>query len=386
MNTIIREALHEQADRQHTPLFDADAIATAGSRRIRRTRTFLGALAVAAVTLAAVGVPPLLGTVAPSGGDQFAAQPGQQAAGAFADHRPTYAVGGVIHYGQDRLDVGERVASFVQTDDGFVYTTGDGRVHVTDGHDSQVVGRTSPQGLYLKSDDTGSQAAWIEFPEGGAPELVVYDTAEHREVLRTDEGTKAGMTSYRDTDAVYVYALDDGTVYWRNARGLVATDVASKGSTVLAQEASPFAIADVANGYFAHQVLGPDDGSTRLRVSKDLAHPTPPMPTGYDSGFLSPGARYVIADEQDQMAVYDVATRGDVTPKVAGYHFVSGYAWLDEHTFTAIGLARVRGVYPVDILSCTVPEGSCRVAAKDVATYDPASPTDLALPIGESID
>jgi hypothetical protein len=78
-------------------------------------------------------------------------------------------VGEVIHYGADRLDLGERVGSFVQTDDGFVYTSEDGRVHLADGQGTQAVGRTNSQGLNLKSDDAGSLAAWVEFPDGALP-------------------------------------------------------------------------------------------------------------------------------------------------------------------------------------------------------------------------
>ncbi len=386
MTRTLNDVMRQQADAQAAPHFDTGAIVSAGNRRLRRTRAAVGSLAVAAVTLTAVGLPQLLDRAGTTGADGLVAGQGREAVGAFAERRPTYAVDDVIYYGKTQIDVAEKIGSFVQTDDGFVYATDDGEVRLADGDTTEEIGHTSGDGLYLKADDTGSLVAWVEFTEDEAPSLVVFDTAKRQEALRTDEGTKSGMAAFRDTDSVYVYAVDDGTVYWRNSRGLVATDVASRTSTVLDKDANPFDIADVANGHFAHQVLEPEGGDSRIRVSTDLHHPAPPLPTGYDSGFLSPGARYVVTDEQDEMAVYDTATREDVTPNVPGYGFAAGYAWLDDQTLTVIGLERTEGVHPIDILQCTVPRGDCVVVADDVATYDSSQPVPLALPLGEHLD
>lgn len=386
MTRTLNDVMREQADARATPYFDTDAIVSAGNRRLRRTRAAVGALAVAAVTLTAVGLPQLLDGAGTTGADGLVAGQGREAVGAFAERRPTYAVDDLIYYGKTQIDVAEKIGSFVQTDDGFVYATDDGKVHLADADTTEEIGHTSRDGLYLKADDTGSLVTWVEFTEGEAPALVAYDTAKRQEALRTEEGTKPGMTAFRDTDSVYVYAVDDGTVYWRNARGLVATDVASRTSTVLDKDANPFQIADVANGRFAHQVLEPEGGDTRIRVSTDLHHPAQPLPTGYDSGYLSPSARYVVTDEQDEMAVYDTATREDVTPNVPGYRFAAGYAWLDDQTLTVIGLEGAHGVQPIDILQCAVPAGDCAVVADDVTTYDSSRPIRLALPVGERLD
>jgi hypothetical protein len=303
----------------------------------------------------------------------------------FAERRPTYAVDDVIYYGKTPLDVGERVESFVQTDDGFVYATMDGQVHLADGTTNTVIGRTSPDGLYLKADDTGSMVAWVEFSEGEAPELVVYDTARRKEVARTDEGTRPDMQSYRDTDSVYVYAVDDGTVYWRNADGVVALDVASGTTELLLAGAGAFDISDVADGHFAHVSREWEGEDTPLRVSTDLEHPSRPLPSGWE-GYLSPGARYVSTDQADELTVFDVATREDVTPDTSGYQFVAAYAWLDDNTVTLIGIERLgTGSQPIDVLTCDVPEGTCAIAAEGVATYSEDGPPPLALPVGERL-
>jgi hypothetical protein len=123
---------------------------------------------------------------------------------------------------------------------------------------------------------------------------------------------------------------------------------------------------------------------TPLRVSTDLQHPARPLPSGWE-GYLSPGARYVSTDQADELAVYDVATREDVTPETLGYAFVAAYAWLDDETVTLIAIEELGGAQPIDILECTVPDGACTVAADDVTVYSESRPPQLALPVGERL-
>lgn len=386
MTRTLNDVMRERADAQTTPHFDTEAIVSAGTRRVRRTRAAVGSLAVAAVTLTAVGLPQLLDGAGRAGADGHVAGQVREAVGAFTQHRPTYAVDDVIYYGKTRIDVAEKIGSFVQTDDGFVYATDDGAVHLADGDTTEEIGHTSRDGLYLKADDTGSLVAWVEFTKGEAPALVVFDTAKRQEALRTDEGTKPGMTAFRDTDSVYVYAVDDGKVYWRNARGLVATDVANSSSEVLEPDATPFDIADVANGHFAHQVVEPEGADTRIRVSTDLDDPAPPLTSGYDNGFLSPSARYISVEDSDQTAVYDTTSRADVTPSTDGYAFVAAYGWLDDGTVTMIGIEKLGGgESPIDLLRCTVPSGDCEVVERTITTYEESGPIRLALPVGERL-
>lgn len=387
MTGLLKETMREHADAQAPPAIDIETIISAGSRRVARTRVAAGSLAVAAVTLAAVGFPQLLDGSGTPGDEGLVAGQGREAATPFAERRPTYAVDGTIHYGDTSIDVGQRVESFVQTDGGFVYATIDGQVHLADGTTNAPIGRTSPDGLYLKADDTGSVVAWVEFAAGQAPELVVYDTADRKEVVRTDEGTRPDMQSFRDTDSVYVYAIDDGTVYGRNADGVTALDVATGTSELLLTGSGAFDVTDVANGHFAHLVREVGDENSALRVSTDLAHPAAPLPSGW-SGRLSPGAVYVSTEEGDEVTVYDVATHQEVTPDTGGYAFVGAYAWLDDDTVSMIGTKSLGGgSQPIDFLTCEVPKGACAVAEKGVATYSEDGPVPLlALPIGERLE
>jgi hypothetical protein len=388
MTGLLKETMREQADAQAPPAIDVESLARAGDRRMRRSRLTTGLAAAGVAGILAIGTvlgPQLVGDDGTTD-DSLVAGTGGSTAGAFVERLPTYAIDDVIYYGNTPLDVGQRVESFVQTDDGFVYATIDGQIHLADDTTNAPIGHTSPDGLYLKADDTGSLVAWVEFSAGQAPELVVYNTADRKEVVRTDEGTRPDMQSFRDTDSVYVYAVDDRTVYWRNEDGLVALDVETRSSTVLRADATPFDISDVANGHVAHQVFEDEnEGSTGLYVSTDLSRPGRPFPSGWE-GYLSPGARYISTDQADELAVYDVATREDVTPDTLGYEFVGAYAWLDDSTVTMIGIQSLgRGSQPIDILTCEVPLGACKVTAEGVATYSEDGPVALVLPVGERL-
>ena len=387
MSHLLEETLREQADAQTPPHFDVHRIITAGEGRARRTRMASGLAAGVAGVLVAGGLGLALtdagardrGTqVAEQVDDERTEQVQQRR---FAERRPTYAQGSVIHVGDETIDVGEEIQTFVQTDDGFVFTTADGSVHLTDGTAFWDIGSTHPGPAYLKTDDSGSLVAWVEREPGELPSLVVYDTAEIAEVLRTDEGTTSDMTVFRDAKAAFVYALDDGVVYWHTAEGLVAVDVDTRESDLLL-EGGGFDVLDVADGRFAHMT----GDSERMHVSDDLSHPGPRMPAGWD-GDLSPDARYVASNEGWQTAVFDTRTGREVTPEAHGYDVGYTYAWLDDTRVAMFG-GRPTGQDSgtVDILECSVPDGTCEVVAEGVDEVTSAEEgVDLVLPTGERL-
>jgi hypothetical protein len=381
MTDLLKEALREQAQTQAPPRFDVDQIMRDGEARAGRGRMttglvaagVAGVLALGGVGIAQLGDSPADLRVA----DQRDARP------AFAERRVTYAQGPVIHYGVERIDVGQKITSFVQTDDGFVFTTDDGSVHLADGRTVSDIGSTDAEAGYLSSDDSGSLAAWVEFAAGESPSLVVYDTAERGEVLRSSDVTTPGMVAFRDGDAALVYAVDDGTVYWRTAEGMVAVDVETGTSELVLPDAGGFDVLDVAAGEVAHMT---DDGSERLHVSADPTEPGPRMPWGWD-GDLSPDARLVAVDQADKAAIFDTSTGQNVTPRASGYAFRSFYAWLDESRVAMLAIEDAEaGRGMVDLLECSVVDGTCTLAQDDVVELsDDDAGVDLALPVGERI-
>ena len=382
MTGLLKDTLREQAEGQTTPRFDVDAIAAAGNRRARHRRAAVGSVAVAAVALTAFTVPRLLGTAGTTGADAPVAGQGREAAAAFVERRPTYAVGGVIHYGRTQIDVGRPIETFVQTDDGFVLTTKNGDVWLADGEGSERVGHSGNS--RLRADDTGSLVAWVDAADDGHPQYVVFDTSSRKEAARVDDNA-AGPSREPEDRGAEVFAVDDGAAYWRTHEGLVRFDVAEGTSKVLERRTLDF-IVDVANGHFAHKVWEADGGSSGIRVSTDLAHPAPPLPSTHDSGLLSPDGGYIAVEDgsPDEMAVYDTVTRDEVTPKT-GYAFAAPYGWLDDDTLTMIGIKHLEGTMPIDILECSIAEGTCEVVAEAVSTYDESGPVTLALPIGQTI-
>lgn len=129
--------------------------------------------------------------------------------------------------------MGREVASFVQTDDGIVFTSPDARVWLWDGARAETIGRA--EGHRLRADDTGSLVAWVELAEDGHPQYVVYDTAEGAEVARVDDQAAGASLEPSDRGA-QVLAVDDGAAYWRHDADLVRHDVATGEESVVSDE------------------------------------------------------------------------------------------------------------------------------------------------------
>jgi hypothetical protein len=376
MTTDLREIMRERVQQTQPARIDIDAAVRVGDRR-RRTRSLVGAGAAAAVIATALLGVPLIGEDSPRG---------ITPAGAFAHREASYAVGSSIHYGEQVLDVSPHIPhAYVQTDDGFVFTDADGVVRLAGESGVEEIGNGVAGGEYLRADDTGSQVAWID-SDGPTPELVVYDTAAAREVVRTSDGFRAGMGTWRDDgNPAYVFAVDDGSVYVRDVEGLARIDIATGARTLLADGVSGFDVADVASGLIAHQPLGKrdPDGHTRtddppmtMLLGSDYSPDGTPIPQ--DSNDLSPGARYVVTDYNDSEQIFEVASGTEVTPQVPAYPFIAVSAWSGDGTAFVIGLDREERA---DLLDCTITSGTCTVVAEDIGAVGA-----FQLPIGEHLD
>lgn len=380
MTRLLSDMLRERAASAPGPQVDLDAIIGDGDRRVRgrRLTTGLAAAAVAAVVAGSSFVLPGLVAGGPDAPVAGAASP-------FAERRAGYALDGVIHWGNDSFPVGMPVTSYVQTDDGFVLTTRKGDVFLFDGTDSQRIGFSSNH--RLRADDTGSLVAWVDRADDGRTQYVVYDSESMTELARVDD-TAAGPSREPSDQGAEVFAVDGGSAYWRTARGLVRYDVASGDLTVLASHEPPadpsekepvaYAIEDVADGRIAYLVDAGQGASMKVADEIDLSAPTL---ANASNAVLSPDGRYLGVEEDDNLAVYDTTTGGDVTPALPGYPFAVVTGWVDDDTATVFAIKDLDAQpYAFDMLTCDVPAGVCDVVTQgDVAT----DPESFVVPVGD---
>lgn len=384
MSGTLKDVMRERADAQAPPMIDVDAIVRTGDRR-RRTRAAAASVAVAAATLGALALPQLAGGPDETRSQDMVAGQGREARASFAERRTTYAVDDVIHYGNAVMDVGRHVASFVQTDQGFVYTSGGGDVWLWDGNDSVRVGHA--QSRRLRADDTGPLVAWVDRTSNGAPEYVVFDTSS-----RTDLARVPGPSPAPGDEDAEIYALDDGAAYWGTAEGLVRYDVETGNSTVLARS-QPVTdpahkpeelvhVVDVADGRIAY--VADSEHGTRLLVGESIGAGAVRVPSAWGGiAALSPDGRH-LGVEADRAVVFDTTSGRDVTPGLDGYGYRSVYGWSDDETALVVAVEGVdadRERFRVDFLTCDVPEATCREVARTRVGQ-----LGLVLPTGDPMD
>ena len=304
MTGLLKDLMSDKADQAAAPRLDIDAIVADGDKRVHRRRIVAGTgvAAVAAAVVTAFAVVP--GIVDNSGPDPTH----PPVTSDFSSERITYADGSMIRYGAETFDVSPlEVKSLVRTDRGFVFVAGDRHVYFTTGGKAeQLDGVVQPGGGDVPSlVASGPYAAWMD-RTGPSPELVVYNTAERAEVIRTSDDT-SGADDARSKSAVQ--AMDGSQLYWHNATGVVVTDVSATDSEpiLLLPNASTEWLYDVVDGVFARSSF--DD--LTVTVSRDVDAQGPNFPGAF--GILSPDASYVAAIGEMQLRVFDIQSRESVT-------------------------------------------------------------------------
>jgi len=184
--------------------------------RARDRRTARTAIVVASVTLLAVGA-----TAFVTLGKNNAEQPPPVTPPAT---RPlTYADGATIHYGDQSVTAAGPVVEVDVTDYGVAFRTSDDQLWFTDGSTTEQLGTLGVPGPayakldavakigfdkgWLVSDSSGSQVAWLDFPQSASPEVVVYDSLTREVVLREELTVKAGT-------APLLWSVDQDAAYW----------------------------------------------------------------------------------------------------------------------------------------------------------------------------
>jgi hypothetical protein len=319
-----------------------------------------------------VGAALVLPTVLDDGTPSKAKDPAPAAPIAFS--QATWAVGSVIHVGDDTVDVGHTVRAYVTTDAGAVFSDPDGKVWSVDGTRVDYAGTINASVPHLVAD--GSRAGWVQ--PGPVPTFVVYDVATHTSVLSSTL-TTSEMSDVKDgRDPAVLYALDGDTANVRGADGAVAWNTQTSDVQVLDPDANGFSIIDVKGGRFLFQ---PGTGEEGILVGQSLQEGTDFSLWSADS--LSPGGRYLFGEQDpDDVRVFD-ADSGEKMPQHAGgYAYVMGYDWVDEDHYAAVGLAKATSDSQADILTCAVTTGDCIVVGEHVGTL----PDGLVVPTGESLD
>lgn len=362
MTDDLSQLLHERADTVHFTSPDLDVVFRDGARRIRRRR--VGAVLGGAAVVAAIGGlgVTVLGSSTPDGAP-VATDPAAPAA--IGPAPVTWAVGSELRSaGGAAVDAGVEIRSYVRTAAGFVLTGPDGTVFsLVDGERSEL-GRTDAGRGYLAGDADGTRAGWLDV-SGDRPRFVVADLA--------DGSVRSYDAQSGDGDPASFDALDGDTAYWRDDRGTVVVDLTTGDAAVLDPAARPgFDVIAAEDG-----VLATDAGDPGTEVGDVL------LPRVYGGlGVFSPQARWFTIDA-DEPRVFDVLSGEPVRLDLDAW-FASGYEWLDDSTVALI--AQQRRDTPVQLVTCTVPDGACTVAAPDLGSFETLLEGGFALPVGEAME
>lgn len=383
MSDLLRDTLTERADSTEPPELDLDGVVSAGDRRIRRRRRIaVAGAAVAAMIVIAGGITAVrMNEPAP-------------VAVAFTERRATYAIGSEIHYGKDVVSVAPyKITAFVQTDAGFVFVSDKYGVFVADGHGVRRIG-ADEKTSQLTADDRGSLVGWVEM-HNDRSESVVYDVAAGRELVRSSIGNIHGPGSIAISPRIV--AIDGDYAYFGTLGGLYRWDVkANKGKLIA--EVPPNAVRDVSSGQFVYQrTLQQAKPGLRLAVG-----PVPSDSSGREfvgqQAFLSPSAKYLLTSPDVQVSIepgwnalqlFEVATGRRLSLPYADHSRLIFSQWLDDNTFTAVGVRRSSPSAEVDLLTCSTQSGSCKVTtpAFSTFTFSKTAPrtTPFTLPRGTPI-
>lgn len=386
MTGLLKDLMHERADRLDTPVLDLAAITREGDRRIRRRRLAAGAVGAAAAITVAGFAPRLVD----DGGRADDGDVATSDAGLL-----TWAAGSTIHAGGEAIDVGHRIHAFVETEDGYVFTDPDGAVWVW------ADGRATRTGQVARDGDSsapelvtdGQWTAWVAASEDGAAFEYVGPGGQ-------GGGFAAGaaaavgpdgqpLPEEEQAEPPAVYALVDGTAYYFDGTATQASRLADDGAGEgdLTFEGR-VVVEDVVDGLYllTTRTAGPG-GEEATRVTRDPAQAGRVLDVR--GGDLSPDGRYVMSENSarasDDFTLLDVTSGEELTPAIAAdYGFFLGYAWADADTYSAFGLTGIGGDEPadveIDLLTCSASARTCTVAAEG-----PESVEDFELPVGMHI-
>lgn len=354
---------------------DLDAIARDNNRRVLRRRmvTLVAGVATVAVVASSAVV---LSSLASRGPDVVAG-PGPDAV--------SWATGSTIHHGADTIDVGHPVRAYVRTSVGFITVDDADNVYSVTGQGgvtmigkATATGRDGTQHVRLVSDPRGTLAGWLD-ADGSELVLRVHDQA-------TGQTRGFGTAGAAFPGGADFFAIDGRTAYWGMAtRGVFAVNVDTGDERQLADvdQGQGLKIWSVENGVLAFSRNQPPRGNvTAFRVGRsvdDAREFTFGEDTeASDQILLSPTGAWVgyllyefngppVQDDVRAFTpqVRDTATGEPVTLNLPT-SFVVPVVWIDDTTmqFLVLSVAPDNNSARAFMYACTVPGGSCGVAAE----------------------
>ncbi|MFF0342911.1 hypothetical protein [Kribbella sp. NPDC004875] len=363
MNDLLKDTLTRQAESTEAPPLDLEALIGAGRRRTRR-RTVTKALAGTFAALAVVAA----GTVAVRAFDNEPATAGRSTA-AYTERRPTYAVGNVIHYGDEQIQAAGKVSAMVQTDAGLIYASGadgkPGNVTLLDSRGRTVI--SGPTEYPRLMSDGHSVIAWFEDATKAQPygSFVVYDVANHRQLRRLpiDATTMNGLAAL-DRGYAYVWVgkrldrIDLRTgrrTQVRNLEGRSIVDISGPNYLYTRPAGAAWAL-------YLGNLLGQGDRDMRLAGASGVAT--------WIGGFAPDGKHAVIGADDDgspvgRLQVTTTPVDKHLFLRLSDYPWQRFAGWLDNDHFTMA--AAMDRKSPADLLTCSISSRNCKVTARGIA-------------------
>jgi hypothetical protein len=378
MTDLLNDIFTEQADAVGEPNIDLTAVMRTGTQR-RKRRRLAAAVSVVAATAVVVAGGTVAVKVSAGGSDapisSTATNRANTAASPYAERRPTWALGSTIHYGADVLQTKIKIASFVQTDAGFIVTGTDGFVYRVAGKDSQRIGGGNTSKL-LAADDIGSIVGWVDF-RTPAPEFVLYDAAAGHEIGRTAIGNRRGDA--KKADPVRVAAIDGGVAYLAASDGLHRWTIVTGTDPLIKPGAATTLLHAAGNGQIVWERPAAEAGND-LAVGPDINAANPKHFVGWNAS-LSPSAHYLMTDQADVARLFDVQSGRQLNLKYPGYSLIVPTQWAGDETFFAVGFGEDESA-PLDLLSCSTKALTCKVVTKGFVSSKAA----FVPPIGAPMD
>lgn len=337
---------------------DLAAIVESGERTVRRRRTtLLGG--VAALALVAGGVAVALG-----GGDTAKDRP--PVVGSLPPE-VSWVEGDTLHTATASYDLGRKAEGFVRTQVGYAFLDDDGAVYsLVDGEVAQI-GTGAAGHNPLVGDENGTTVGWVD-RSGAVPVYVTVDLATGV-AQRHDDHLDASMAGGEPPHLAWFFAIDDGTAYWLDLRGEVATDLATGESRLIAVGDDVQWIGDVSDGLRVGLVEDSGGGDLGTDLRDRDGKVVLPSVDGRYFGAVSPDGRWVTTDDR---TVVEVATGAEVRLDVARPEVTSfAYEWLDADTVAVV----LDAGDVTDLLTCELPAGTCETAVAGLTH-------DVLLPVG----